>query len=73
MPKKEKITIQRDETLEMIDAELDGAMTLLDRANQKVNDILASIPAPDLGVVASCQLPVAEPAREDNPGSEKEK
>jgi len=46
MAKKEKIAIQRDSTLEQVDAELDSAMSQLDGANQKVAELLSSFVAP---------------------------
>lgn len=47
MAKKEKIAIQRDATLEEVDAELDSAMSQLDGANQKVEELLSSFVAPE--------------------------
>ncbi|MBI5095868.1 MAG: hypothetical protein HZB26_25970 [Candidatus Hydrogenedentes bacterium] len=47
MAKKEKIAIQRDATLELVDAELDSAMSQLDGANQKVEELLSSFVPPD--------------------------
>jgi hypothetical protein len=47
MAKKEKIAIQRDSTLEQVDAELDSAMSQLDGANQKVEELLSSFVAPE--------------------------
>ena len=46
MAKKEKISIQRDATLELVDEELESAMNLLDGANQKVTNLLSSYVAP---------------------------
>ena len=47
MAKKEKIAIQRDSTLEQVDAELDSAMSQLDGANQKVAELLSSYLTPE--------------------------
>jgi len=43
MSKKEKIIIRRDDDLVDIDDELDQAMQLLDGANQRIVDLLATM------------------------------
>ncbi|HRI89003.1 MAG TPA: hypothetical protein PLJ47_09760 [Candidatus Hydrogenedentes bacterium] len=76
MPKKEKIVIQRDDSLKSIDDELDAALGRLDGANDRISTLLQAmdqnqpIAIPD-NIVADWHDETSVPRSESN-GDEEE-
>jgi len=70
--KKENVVINRTDTLEAFDQELDSAMALLDGANQKVSGVLQEIDLSGAEPEGEPASPAQVPAQEEEAGEQAE-